>query len=143
MDLESPILKALAPWNKSYDKPRQCIRKQRLHFANKGPCGQSYSFPSTHVWMAVSAASSRGLSAEESVLSNWRWRRLLRVPWMARSNHSTLYVINSEYSLEGLALQPKLQFFFHLMQRANSLEKTLMLGKMEGGRRMGRPRMRW
>ena len=76
------------------------------------------------------------------MLSNWRWRRFLRVPWIARSNQSTLKEINSEYSLEGLALKPKLQYFFHLMQRADSLEKTMMLGKIEGGRRRGRQRMR-
>ena len=72
----------------------------------------------------------------------WCWRRLLRVPWTARrSNHSILKEINPEYSLEGLML--KLQHFGHLMQRANSLEKTLMLGKIEGRRRRGRQRMRW
>ena len=72
----------------------------------------------------------------------WCWRRLLRVPWTARrSNRSVLKEINPEYSLEGLML--KLQYFGHLMQRADSLEKTLMLGKIEGRRRRGRQRMRW
>ena len=71
-------------------------------------------------------------------------RRLLRVPWTARrSNQSILKEINSEYSLEGLMLKLKLQYFGYLMRRANSLEKTLMLGKIEGRRRRGRPRMRW
>ena len=66
----------------------------------------------------------------------WCWRRLLRVPWTARrSNQSILKEISSEYSLEGLML--KLQYFGHLMQRTDSLEKTLMLGKIEGGRRRG------
>ena len=70
--------------------------------------------------------------------------RLLRVPWTARrSNQSILKEISPEYSLEGLMLKLKLQYFGHLMQRADSLEKTLMLGKIEGGRRRGRPRMRW
>ena len=70
------------------------------------------------------------------------WRRLLRVPWTARrSNQSILKDINPEYSLEGLML--KLQYFGHLMQTANSLEKSLMLGKIEGRRRRGQPRMRW
>ena len=73
----------------------------------------------------------------------WCWRRLLRVPWIARrSNQSILKEINPEYSLEGLMLKLKLQYFGHLMQRANSLEKTLMLGKIEG-RRRGWQRMRW
>ena len=74
----------------------------------------------------------------------WRWRRLLRVPWTARrSNQSILKEISPEYSLEGLMLKLKLQYFGHLMGRSDSLEKTLMLGKREGRRRRGRQRMRW
>ena len=74
----------------------------------------------------------------------WCWRRLLRVPWTARrSSQSNLKEISPEYSLEGLMLKLKLQSFGHLMQRTDSLEKTLMLGKIEGGRRRGRQRMRW
>ena len=74
----------------------------------------------------------------------WCWRRLLRVPWTARrSNQSILKEISPEYSLGGLMLKLKLQYFGHLMQRADSLEKTLMLGKIEGRRRRGRQRMRW
>ena len=73
----------------------------------------------------------------------WCWRRLLRVPWTARrSNQSILKEMCPEYSLEGLMLKLKLQSFGHLMQRTDSFEKTLMLGKIEGGRR-GRQRMRW
>ena len=72
------------------------------------------------------------------------WRRLLRVPWTARrSNQSILKEIHPEYPLEGLMLKLKLQYFGHLMRRADSFEKTLMLGKIEGGRRRGRQRMRW
>ena len=74
----------------------------------------------------------------------WCWRRLLRVPWTARrSNQSILKEISSEYSLEGLMLKLKLQYFGHLMQRANSLEKTPMMGKTEGRRRSRRQRLRW
>ena len=74
----------------------------------------------------------------------WCWRRLLRVPWIVRrSNQSILEEISPEYSLEGLMLKLKLQYFGHLMRRTNSFEKTLMLGKMEGRRRRGRQRMRW
>ena len=74
----------------------------------------------------------------------WCWRRLLRVPWTARrSNQSILKEISPEYSLEGLMLKLKLQYFGHLMQRADSFEKTLMLGKIEGGRIRRRQRMRW
>ena len=82
----------------------------------------------------------RRLSTEEL----WCWIRLLRVPWnVRRSNQSILKEINPEHSLEGLMLELKLQYFAHLMQRVESLEKTLMLGKIEGGRRRGRQRMRW
>ena len=74
----------------------------------------------------------------------WCWRRLLRVSWTARrSNQSILKEISPEYSLEGLMLKLKLQYFGHLMQRTDSLEKPLMLGKIEGRRRRGRQRMKW
>ena len=74
----------------------------------------------------------------------WCWRRLLRVPWPPRrSNQSILKEINPEYSLEGLKLKLKLQYFGHLMRRTDSLEKTLMLGEIGGRRRRGRQRMRW
>ena len=74
----------------------------------------------------------------------WCWRRLSRVPWTARrSNQSILKEISPEFSLEGLMVRLKLQYFGHLKRRADSLEKTLMLGKIEGRRRRGRQRMRW
>ena len=73
----------------------------------------------------------------------WCWRRLLRVPWTARSNQPILKEISPEYSLEGLMLKLKLQYFGHLMQRAHSLEKPLKLGKIEGRRRRGWQRIRW
>ena len=79
-----------------------------------------------------------------NVFELWHWRRLLRVPWTARRwNQSVLKEINPEYSLEGLILKLKLQYFGHLRQRVDSLEKTLMLEKIEGGRRRGQQRMRW
>jgi len=78
------------------------------------------------------------------VFELWCWRRLLRVPWTTRRfNQSILKEINPEYKLEGLMLKLRLQHFGHLMRRADSLEKTLMLGKIEGGRRRGQQRMRW
>ena len=78
------------------------------------------------------------------VFELWCWKRLLRVPWTARrSNQSILKEISPEYSFEGLMLKLKLQYLGHLMQRTYSLEKTLMLGKMEGRRRRGQQRMRW
>ena len=74
----------------------------------------------------------------------WCWRRLLRVPWtVRRSNQSILKDINPEYSLEGTMLRLKLQYFGHVMRRTDSLEKTLMLGRIEGRRRRGQQRMRW
>ena len=120
--------------------PKQHIKKQRHYFANKGPSGQGYGFSSDHVWMWE-------LDYKESwVLKNWCfwlwcWRRLLRVPWTAR--RSILKEISPGCSLEGLMLKLKLQYFGHLMWRADSLEKTLMLGRIEGGRRRGQQRMRW
>ena len=78
------------------------------------------------------------------VFELWCWRRLLKVPWTARrSNQSILKKISPEYSLEGLILKLKLPYFDHLIRRIDSLEKTLMLGKIEGGRKSGQQRMRW
>ena len=91
------------------------------------------------IW-TIKKAECRRIDAFEL----WCWRRLLRVPWTtSRSNQSILKEISPEYSLEGLMLKLKLQYFDHLMQRIDSLEKTLMLGKIEGRRRRGRQRMRW
>ena len=88
----------------------------------------------------IKKGGHRGINAFEL----WCWRRLLRVPWtVRRSNQSILKEISPEYSLEGLMLKLKLQSFGHLMQRTDSLEKTLMLGKIEGRRRRGRQRIRW
>ena len=88
----------------------------------------------------VKKAEGRRIDAFEL----WCWRRLLRIPWTARrSNQSILKEINPEYSLETLMLKLTLQYSGHLMRRTDSLEKTLMLGKIEGGRRRGRQRMRW
>ena len=90
--------------------------------------------------LSVKKAEHRRIDAFEL----WGWRRLLRVPWTARrSNQSIIKEINPEYSLEGLMLKLKFQYFGHLMQRTNSLEKTLILGEIEVRRRRGRQRMRW
>ena len=120
----------------------QHIKKQGHYFANKGPSSQSYGLSSGHVWMWE-------LDHKESwVPKNWCfwtacWRRLLRVPWTERrSNQSILKEISPEYSLEGLMLKLKLQYFGHLMRSTDSLEKTQMLGKIEG-RRKGWQRIRW
>ena len=98
-------------------------------------------------WQTLFSWAPKSLSAEcwrIDAFEPWCWRRLLRVPWTARrSNQSILKEINLKYSLEGLMLKLKLQYVGHLMQRADSLEKTLMLGKIEGRRRRGWQRMRW
>ena len=118
------------------------ILKSRRYFVNKGPSSQGYGFSSSHVWMWK-------LDYKESWAPKkwcfWTvcWRRLLRVPWTARrSNQSILKETSPGCSLEGLMLKLKFQYFGHLMQRADSFEKTLMLGKIEG-RRRGWQRMRW
>ena len=111
--------------------------KQKHYFASKGSSSQGYGFSCGHVWIeswTVKKAECRRIDAFEL----WCWRRLLRVPWTARrSNQSILKEISPEYSLEGLMLKLKLQYSDHLMRRTDSLEKTLMLGKIEGGRRRG------
>ena len=119
------------------------VLKSRHHFADKGPHSQSYSFPvvmyGCESWTVKKAERWR-INAFEL----WCWRRLLRVPWTARrSNQSILKEINPEYSLEGLMLKLKLQYFGHLTRRTNSLEETLMLGKTDSRRRRGWQRMRW
>ena len=93
--------------------------------------------------MDVRAGLGRKLNAEELMLLNCGVGGLLRVPWTARLNQSLLKELGSECSLEGLMLKLKLKYFGHLMRTADSFEKTLMLGKIEGGRRRGRQRMRW
>ena len=131
----------LTPWKESYDQPRQHIKKQRHYFVNKGPSSQGYGFTCGHVWMwELKKAERRRINAFEL----WCWRRLLRVPWTAWiSNQSILKEISPKYSSEGLMLKLKLQYSGHLMWRAISFEKTLMLGKIEGRRRRGWQRMRW
>ena len=132
----------LAPWKKNSDQPKQHIKKQRHYFANKGPSSQSCGFSSSHVWMWE-------LDYKKSwAPKNWCfWTVVLeKTPayWTARrSNQSILKEISPEYLLEGLMLKLKLQYFGHLMQKTDSFEKTLMLGKIEGRRRRGQQRMRW
>ena len=126
---------------KSYDQPRQNIKKQRHYFAGKCLFSQSYGFSSSLLWM-WELDHKAGWSIDAIEL--WYWRRLLRVPWTEkRSNQWILKHISPEYSLEGLILKLKFQYFGHLMWRTNSLQKTLMLGKFEGRRRRVQQRMRW
>ena len=133
----------LAAWKKSCDQPRQHIKKQRHYFANRGPSSQSYGCSSSHVWM-WELSYKEGWGQRIDAFELWCWRRLLRVPWTARrSNQSILKQISCEDSLEGLMLKLKFQYFGHLIRRTHSLEKTLMLGKIEGRKRRGWQRMRW
>ena len=136
-------LKMLALLKKSYDQPRQHIQKQRRYFANKSPSSQSYGFSSSHVWMWY-------LYYKESwaLKKWWFWtvvlEKTLESPLDFKEIQPVhLKEISPEYSLEGLMLKLKLQYFGHLMWRTDSLEKTLMLGKIEGRRRKGQQRVRW
>ena len=130
----------LAPWEKSYAKPTQHIKKQRHHFADKDPSSQSHGFSNSHVQMWE-------LDHKVWVLKNWYFLTVVLektldstldckeiIPVNPEGNQSWIFI-------EGLIL--KLQYFGHLMWRADSLEKTLMLGKIEGRRRRGWQRMRW
>ena len=133
----------LAHWKKTYDQTRQLIKKQRHYFDNKSLSVKDMGFPiimyGCESWIIKKAEWWR-IDAFEL----WCWRRLLRVPWSAsRSNQSILKEIKPEYSLEGLMLNLKLQYFGYVMRRTESLEKTLMLGKIECGRKRGLLRMRW
>ena len=136
-------IKMFAPWKKSYDKFRQHIKKQRHQFANKGLCSQSYGFSSSHVWMRE-LDHKKGWAPKNWCFWTMVLEKTLESPLTARrSNQSILEEINPEYSLEGLMLKLKLQYIGYLMWRIDSLEKILMLGKIEGRRRRGRQRMRW
>ena len=125
------------PWKESYDQPRQRIKKQRHYFANEGLSSQGYGFSSGNIWMWE-------LDCEESwAPKNWCfWTVVLEKTLESPSDCKEIQPVNPECSLPGLMLKLKLQYFGHLVRRMDSLEKTLMLGKIEG-RRRGRQRMRW
>ena len=125
-----------------YGKPRQCVEKQRHYSAKKVHIVKTMIFPvvtyGLDSWTVKKAEHQR-----IDVFDLWGWRRLLRVSWTSRiSNQSSFREIYPEYSLEDLILKPKHQYFGHLMGIANSLEKSLMLGKIEARRRRGHQRMR-
>ena len=131
----------LAHWKKSYDQPRQCIKKQRHYLTHKGSYGQKYGFSSSHVWI-WELDHKKGWAPENWCLWAMVLEKTLESPldckeskWVnSKGNQSWIFI-------ERLML--KLQCFGHLMWRANSLEKTLMLGKIEGRKRRGWQRMRW
>ena len=130
----------------SYDNPRQCIKKQSYHFADKGLYIQSYDFSSSHVWV-WELDHTEGWALKNS------WFRIVVLEKTLGSplDCKEIKIVNpkgNQHSLEGLMLklkhaEAKLQYVGHLMRRADSLEKTVMLGKTEGRRRSGWPRMRW
>ena len=127
----------LAPWKESYDQPRQHIKSRDITLPTKVCLVKAMVFPvvmyGCESW-TVKKAERQRIDAFEL----WCLRRLLRVPWTAgRSNQSILKEISPGYSLEGLMLKLKLLYSGHLMRRADSFEKTLMLGKIEGRRRRG------
>ena len=136
----------LTSWKESYDQPGQHTKKQRYYFVNKDSASQSYVCLFVCFPVVISGCDHWTIKKTEpwriDAFELWCWRRLLRVPWTARrSNQTILKEISLEYALEGLML--KFQYFGHLMERIDSLEKTLMLGKIEGRRRKGEQRMRW
>ena len=135
----------LAPWKKSCDQPRQCIKKQRHYFTDRDPSSQTihlWVFSSSHVWMWM-------LDYKESWVPKncCFWivvlEKTLEGPLDSKEIQPVHPKDSPEYSLEGLMLKLKLQSFGHLMRKTDSLEKTMMLGKIEGRRRRGRQRMRW
>ena len=136
-------LKDASPSKKSYDKPREHIKKQRHYFVNKGPSSQGYGFASSHVWM-------RELDHKESwAPKNWCFwtvvfEKTLESPLDSKEIQPVHPKGNQSWRFIGRTyLKLKLQYFGHLMRRADSLEKTLMLGKIEGRRRREQQRMRW
>ena len=134
----------LAPWKKSYDKPKQHIKKQRHYFAEKIHIVKSVVFPI--VMYGCESWTIKKTEHQRMILFNFGFLFFfffLRVPWTARRfNQSIQKELSPEYSLEELMLKLKLQYSGHLMRRADSLEKTLMLGKIKGRRRRGWQRMR-
>ena len=126
-----------------YDQPRQHIKSRDITLPTKIHLVKAIVFPVVmcrYESCTIKKAEHRRIDAFEV----WCWRRLFRVPWTARrSNQFILKDISPEYSLEGLMLKLKLQYFGHLMWRTDSFEKTLMLGKIEGGSSKGQQRMRW
>ena len=134
--------KTLSPWKKIYDKPRQYIKKQRITLLIKFRLVKAIVFPvvmyGCESW-AIKKAENWRIDAFEL----WCWRRLLRVPQTARRSNQSILKISPGCSLEWLMLKLKFQYFGHLMWRADSLEKALLLGKIKGRRRRGWQRMRW
>ena len=130
------------PWKQSSDQLRQHIQKQRYYFANKGPSSKGYVFP-VHMNGCESWSLKKAEHRRIGAFELWCWRRLLKVPWTARrSNQSILKKSSPRCSLVGLILKLTLQYFGHLMLRADLFEKTLILGKIEDRKRRGQQKIR-
>ena len=132
-----------APWKKSCDQPSSMLKSRDITLPQKVCLVKAMFFP-----VVVYGCESWTIKKAErwtiDAFELWCWRKLLRVPWaVKRSNQSILKEISPEYSLEGLMLKLKLQYFGHLKRRADSFEKTPMLGKTEGRRRRGQQKIRW
>ena len=141
-DCSHEIKRHLLLGRKSMTKLDNILKSRGIPLLTKIYLLKAMFFSSSHIWCeswAIKKAEGQRIDAFEL----WSWRRLLRILWTARSNQSILKEISPDYLLERLMLKLKLQYFGHLIPRADSLEKTLMLGKTEGGRRRGRQRMRW
>ena len=135
-------IKTLVPWENSYDK-HSVLKSRDITSLTKFHIVKAMVFPVV-MYECESWTIKKAEHWRIDAFELWCWRRLSRVPWTARrSNQSILKEISPEYSLEGLMLKLKLQYFCHLVQRTDLLEKTLMLGKIESRRRRGRHRMRW
>ena len=133
----------LTPWTKRYDQLSSILKSRDITLVTKAHLVKAVVFPVV-VYGCESWTVKRAERWRTDAFELWCWRRLLSAPWTSRrSNQSILKEISTEYSLEGLMLKLKLQYFGDLMQRTDSLEKTLLLGKIEGGRRRGQQRMRW
>ena len=133
----------LTPWKKSYDNLDSILKSRDVTLPTKVCRVKTIVFPVV-MYGCESWTIKKAKHWRIDAFELWCWRRLLRVPWTARrSNQSILNEISPEYWLEGLMLKLKLQYFGHLMRRTDALEKTLMLGKIEGRRRRGWQRMRW
>ena len=132
------MTKTLASWKKNYDKPRQCVKKKRHHFAYQGPSSQSYSFSSSHVWMWELAHK------EGWALKNWCFQTVvLEKTLESLLDSKEIKPVNPKRNKRWILIGGMDgQYFGHLMWRNGPLEKTLMLGKIKGGKRRGRQRMR-
>ena len=136
-------IEKLTPWKKVMTNLDSILKSREITLPAKVRLVKATVFPVV-MYGCESWSKKKAENRRIDAFELWCWRRLLRVPWTARrSNQSILKEISSECSLEGLMLKLKLQYFGHLMRRADSLEKTLMLGKMEVERRRGQQRMRW